>query len=126
MQATDSKNQPNQIFSIYDFYYDKCIDAICKLPLDFQLKEFFGAKIILLDFCGMYAVLSNKFKNYEIYLIENLDEDVLKELNEIISSYDIVYIFRYLLQEVNLHFSHIEIIFNKGNISEVNYNIASK
>lgn len=110
-----------RIISIYEFFIKDCLTRISKIPLEYQLVELYGAKIVVFDFCGMISKLKNKFNNCESYIIDDVSSTVLKEVYEISSRFDVVYIIKHVLQDIVFDFSCIEVVCSKNSILETIY-----
>lgn len=102
------------LLSIYDYFITDFLKALNKLPLENQLMECRGSKVLILDYCGMSSKLFNLFVDCDVFLIENANENVF----EICKIYDVVYILTYQLQSVAVEWPAIKIICYKNKIVE--------
>lgn len=113
-------NKVPNIISIYDYFIEDFLETLSRLPLEYQFKELFGRKILVLDFCGMISKYKNKFKDADVYLAQKSDA-YRSGLAKMVQSYDIVYVLKYELQEVFLPFPTIEVSFLKGRIIKTEF-----
>lgn len=114
-----NNEQEYQIINVFDYYLKPVLNKISKIPLEYQMIEFYESKIIVLDFCGMTAKLKKIFKNCDIFIIEEVSENLYFEINKLCKDYDVIYIIKYLLQDLSFDLPSIEIICSKNNIYEI-------
>lgn len=95
-----------EIVSIYDYFLAESLEHLSRLPLENQLKECLGLRILVLDFCGTVSKYLYKFGECDVFVVKNTSEDVFKLLND----YDVVYAATTELQSVALPKPYLRIV----------------
>lgn len=101
--------------SVYDYFIVDALKELAKIPLELQLKECIGMKILVLDYCGITSTHLGKFADCDVFVVENAQQNV----DFLCEQYDLVYAVAYELQHVYVSRPHLIIVVARGKIKFV-------
>lgn len=106
--------------NIYQYFIHDYLEKLSKIPLENQLNELTGRRILVLDFCGMISKYHFKFKGCDIFLVNNISEVYhIANTSDFFEKYDVIYILKSELQEIYLRIPAIYLICYRNRISKI-------
>ena len=108
--------------SIFSYYYDAALQSTAGLGMSMQLREMKGARILVLDYCGMTSRCMGMFQDSDVrvFLVDDSSEDmsIIGSQNST-AVYDVVYMLTYEGQMVNTDFKCVNVIFRGNSVSSI-------
>lgn len=103
------------IVSIYEYFLAESLKCLSKIPLENQLKECLGLRILVLDYCGAVSKYFYKFVDCDVFAIQDPNE--LPQ--DLLDLYDVVYVAANELQYVPVPKPCLKIVCAKNRIQRV-------
>ncbi|ELA42900.1 uncharacterized protein VICG_00215 [Vittaforma corneae ATCC 50505] len=103
------------VISIYDYFLVESLKCLSKIPLENQLKECIGLRILVLDYCGVVSKYFYKFADCDVFAIQDSSEPA----PDLLDLYDVVYVAANELQHVSVPKPCLKIVCTRSQIQRI-------